>query len=86
MTAVDKKELKYKRYSFKNGTGTAEHPKREELDDDIDRCKKCGCTIDEHHLDPQWDGGKEARRRGSHQAVARELRRSTHGISTIVPL
>jgi len=55
---VDKPTL-YPSYFFKNKDGTKMHPAREDLDDDIDRCKKCGCTIDEH-------GEAAAARTGAH--------------------
>jgi hypothetical protein len=47
--SIKKDELDFSDYFFKNGTPTAKHPNRNELDDDIDRCKECGCTISEHH-------------------------------------
>jgi len=45
---IDKGEMKYGRYFFKNKDGTKMHPTRDDIDDDIDRCKACGCTIDQH--------------------------------------
>jgi len=38
----------YNAYFFKNKDGTKKHPTHDDLDDDIDRCKECGCTIGEH--------------------------------------
>jgi len=47
-TDIKKGELDYEDYFFKNKDGTKQHPALDDLDDDIDRCKKCGCTIGEH--------------------------------------
>ena len=41
----------YKAYFFKNreSTGKGCRYHRRNLDEDVDRCKECGCTIAEHH-------------------------------------
>ena len=41
----------YKAYFFKNGESTGKGCRyhRTNLDEDVDRCKECGCTIAEHH-------------------------------------
>ena len=45
---ADKGELKFERYFFTNVPGTKKHPPREDIDDEVVRCRECGHTIGEH--------------------------------------
>ena len=36
-------------YFFRNDQPTKKHPTRDDLDDVVPRCIKCGCTTDEHN-------------------------------------
>ena len=40
----------FKVYFFTNMPGTKKHQTRDDLDDEVVRCLKCGCTIDERPL------------------------------------
>jgi len=57
----------YNAYFFKNKDGTKMHPTRDDLDDDIDRCKKCGCTIYEHQ--PKRSAAADAKHTGGNGSV-----------------
>jgi hypothetical protein len=49
MEKIDKGDMKYERFFFKNKeAGEWEHEVRTDIRSYIDRCKKCGRTIDEH--------------------------------------
>ena len=46
---IKKGDLDNADYFFTNNKNPTKHPKRNELEsDDMPRCKKCGCTFDEH--------------------------------------
>ena len=53
---ADKNAIRFDRYFFNNVTGSAircdgtqKYPRRDDVDDDMVRCKECGSTIGEHN-------------------------------------